>query len=327
MKQALILLCILFTGIQSASAQEKIYLKHQKDPIDCKVLEINSTEIKYAPSDADGLQIGVSKNDVYKIVFKSGRVQYFTDPLQDFSYYKGQKRWIGKFGVLSPAFGFTDLYLEKSVKPGKSVEFQVNIIGLGQRLEYQNWYGYGGQIKTYVNQRGASIGAGIKFLKMPDFETSNRKLVHILQGSYLKPTVSIGMYQRDFFFYETPIAGPYNPSIITQKKNVFTSQIALQTGKQWILDNTFCIDLYALVGLGIDNFRQNQNTPPSDVSGGTFVSIIEENMPYSNFGATRIGKGGAGLILGGGIKMGFLFNTKKTKDISGLDATRRRLSK
>ncbi|HTN16647.1 MAG TPA: hypothetical protein VL092_03130 [Chitinophagaceae bacterium] len=304
-KTAGFLVCLLLLAAQG-KAQEKLYLKNQKEPIACKIIEINTNEIKYQPEDAEQLTIGINKLDAEKIVFKSGRVQYFTDPLDDFNFYKGQKRWIAKVGILSPAFGYTDLYLEKSLKPGKSVEFQANIIGLGKNMFYYNNYT---NTDLYLNQRGVSVGAGIKVLRMPDFEVSNRKLLHILQGSYLKPNIMVGYYQRDFIVLD-PVTSVYK----TMKKDIIISQLAVNFGKQWILDNTFSLEVYGSLGLGVDNFRSQQNKIKKD-NMPVSPYLEDENMPYRNFGYTKFGRGDAGLAIGGGVKLGYLFNWKKPKDV------------
>lgn len=318
MKKIVAVFTLLFLSALHGWAQEKLYLKNQREPIPCKVLEINVTEIKYQPSDADGLVVGVGKNEVEKIVFKSGRAQYFTDPLQDFNHYKGQKRWVAKAGILSPAFGFTDLYLEKSLKPGKSVEFQANIIGLGKNLTFNSVYS--GQ-NFSVNQRGASVGVGMKVLRLPDFEISNRKLMHILQGSYIKPAINIGYYQRNFL-----IGDQWGSGYKTVRKPVVTSNVSVSFGKQWILDNTFSLEIYGSLGLSVDNFRTQQKNINRDVSNGNGF-LQDETIPYTNFGYTRFGRGDAGLSIGTGLKLGYLFNWKKTKEVGGVDKNRARLNK
>lgn len=308
MKKIIVLLSFICFFALQGLAQEKVYLKNQKEPIECTVTEINSEEIKYRPSDAPQLVIGVSKLEVSKIVFKSGRVQYFTDPLEDFNFYKGQKRWIAKLGLLSPAFGFTDFYLEKSVKPGKSLEFQANIIGLGKNPLINTVY-YSGNVgqEIYKNQSGAMIGVGMKILRMPDFEMGNRKLMHILQGGYLKPSILVGYYERNIEFQD-----PNSYLYDYKRKGIVTSLISVTVGKQWILDNTFSIDLYGLIGLGVDNYRSQQIKTAKD-AGGITVSSFDDVLPYSNFGYTRFGRGDAGIAIGGGIKVGYLFNWKKPK--------------
>ena len=150
-KLLFVFISLVFWGGQ-AIAQEKLYLRNQKAPIDCQITEINTSEVKYKPSDAEQLTVGVSINDVEKIVFKSGRVQSFGDPMQDFSFYKGQKKWIAKFGLLSPASGFTDFYIEKSVKPGRSIEFQANVIGLGKNSVINGQYDTSGK-EFFYNQK------------------------------------------------------------------------------------------------------------------------------------------------------------------------------
>lgn len=322
MKKIIALITCIFLFGTYTQAQEKIYLNTQKEPIECQVVEINSTEVKYKPADAEQLVVGVNKTEVHKIVFKSGRVQYFTDPLKDFSYYNGQKRWIAKVGILSPAFGFTDLYLEKSLKPGRSLEFQANIIGLGKNMTVNRQYNSQNQEILY-NQKGASIGVGFKVLRMPDFEVSNRKLLHILQGSYLKPAVMLGYYQRNMV-YEDPV----NRLTLTKVKGITTSLFSVTVGKQWILDNTFSVDMYALIGLSVDNFRQQQAKVRTD-AGGFNPSDYNDILPYTNFGYTRLGRGDAGIAFSVGLKVGYLFNWKKPKKdtVGGMDRMRERLKK
>ncbi|MES2477924.1 MAG: hypothetical protein V4561_02475 [Bacteroidota bacterium] len=318
MKKIIGLLSCFFFFIGHIDAQEKLFLKNQREPINCQVTEINSTEIKYKPSDAEQLVIGVSVLEVEKIVFKSGRVQYFTDPLSDYDFYKGQKRWIIKAGILSPAVGFTDFYLEKSIKPGRSVEYQLNVIGLGKNLTINNAYSSSNQ-EIKLDQKGASIGVGLKVLRLPDFELTNRKLMHILQGGYLKPAVMLGYYQRNMVYTD-----PLTYATKIQTKGIMTSFVSVTVGKQWILDNTFSIDLYALMGMGVDNFRSQQTKINKDAGNNPYVSL--DNIPYQNFGYTRFGRGDVGIGIGGGLKLGYLFNTKKKKDAS-VGKMRERLNK
>lgn len=314
-------LALIFLFTLKGFAQEKIYLKTQKEPISCQILEINTEEVKYRPEGSDVLTIGISKNDVSKIVFKNGDVQYFLDPLESFQRYVGQKRWNAKIGLLSPVSGYTDLYLEKALKPGRSVELQMNIIGLGTKvLLNTDW---NTNKEYYFNQRGLTIGGGLKVLKLPDFELSNRKLTHILQGSYLKPSILIGYYQRDFVFVD-PNTYKYNIS----RKGIMTSMIAINVGKQWVLDNTFSIDMFASFGLGFDNFRKQETKVKDEyMQNIPYYSQIEDNLPYRNFGYTRFGKNDLGVSISGGIKIGYLFNMKKKESEMGFDKMRARLNK
>lgn len=314
----LILCCtalLLFTNL--AFAQEKLYLKTQTEPIECQIVEINTEEVKYKPSDAPQLTIGVIKSDVIKIVYQSGRTQVITDPLEDYSFYKGQKRYIAKMGILSPLNGFTDLYLEKSIKPGRSFEFQANIIGLGNKRHASD--GLTSNDSLYMKQKGLSLGIGYKVLRMPDFTLSNRRLMHILQGSYIKPNILLGYYQRNFL-YQDPNSNLYK----TQNKGVAYAQLGINLGKQWVLDNTFSIELYGSFGIGLDNFRSQQTK--SIVENGGVNYITNDVVPYGNFGYTRFGRNNMGLTMGAGIKVGYLFNWKKSKDsVGGVNKMKARL--
>lgn len=305
MKKTLALLALMVCITAAAIAQEKIYLTTQKAPLEGTVTEIGVSEIKYRPSDADQLIMVLDKQEVVKIVFKSGRVQYFTDPMQDFNYYKGQRRNAVKVGLLSPVFGFTDIYLERAVKPGRSTEFQLNAIGLGKNIYYDNMDRNFNSQDIYIDQRGASIGAGIKFVRVPDFNTGNLKLRHIMQGGYIKPAINIGYYQRNFIAYDQFSPNGYK----LERKGVFTSNISVTLGKQWILDNSFSIEIYGNLGLGIDNFRKQQQKMLDDNGSPSYLNDM--NVPYSNFGYTRFGRDDIGLTLGGGVKIGYLFNWKK----------------
>lgn len=314
----LCMLLLILTGFNgSVSAQEKIYMKHQKDPVNCTVKEIGVNEIKYTPADAEQLLIAVPKNDVDKIVFKSGRVQYFTDPLNDYNYYKGQRKYALKAGLFSPALGYTDLYLEKSLKPGRAVEFQATLIGLGKNRTYYN--NYTNYQQSNMNQRGFSLGVGFKALRMPDLDMGSRRMMHILQGSYIKPAVAVGYYEKNFVTTDMQNGG-YN----LIKKGVVTSHISISFGKQWILDNAISIEVYGSTGIGIDNYRAQQMKAAVEVNGpGAYLS--DEVLPYANFGYTRFGRGSTGVTVGAGLKVGYLFNTKKSKEVGGLEKMRDRL--
>lgn len=305
-------------------AQEKIFLKSQAEPINATVTEINSSEVKYKPEDAQQLIIGVPLSEVQKIVFKSGRVHVINDPLKDFILYKNQKQWSAKIGLLSPAAGFTDLYLEKSLKPGRSVEFQATIIGLGKNVEVDDFFGANtnGTSKTYFNQKGFNVGVGLKVLKKPDFDMGYRQLTHILQGSYLKPSIVLGFYQRDFYYID-PIY--YTP--MSKKANIINGSFNVNLGHQWVLDNIFSIDIYAMVGIGVDNYRKEEARVNKEFNSIYNNGPQVNNMPFRNFGYTRFGSGDIGLALGAGLKIGYLFNLKKQRDSFGLNKMRERLNK
>src|SRR5215216_5552115 len=139
-----ILLSILLLAVaQIASAQDKIHTTTQKAPIEGEVIEVTVSEVKYKPTGRPFPVVSLDKQDIVKIVYGNGEVFMINNPLKDFTVYNGQKKWNAKIDLFSPMLGYTNLYLEHSVKPGRSVEYQLNLIGLGKN-QYLNYSGYNG---------------------------------------------------------------------------------------------------------------------------------------------------------------------------------------
>lgn len=296
----------------SSFAQDKIYLKTQKAPVEGEVTEVSVNEIKYKPFGRPNPIITIDKQDVMKIVYQNGEVFMIQNPMQDFSLYNGQKKYDLKLDVLSPLAGYTRLYLEKAEKPGRSHEFELNVIGLGKTSFLYSQYnpGTGGSNTVNIDQQGIGIGYGKKFLRTPDYVNGQLRLRHILQGSYVKPAISLAYYSRNFMYYDRNVAGPGGGGDYkTVRKPVYSANLAVTFGKQWILDNTLSIEIYATAGYGIDNVRSTGKKTAND--NGGYSPFMYENEPYNNFGAIRFSKGDFGLTLNGGFRVGYLFNWNK----------------
>jgi hypothetical protein len=298
----IIMLCLSL----SAFAQDKIYVKTQKAPLEGRIIEMGINEVKYKPKDADYMVQVIEKQDIVKIVYESGRTENFSDPMEDFKYYTGQNKNIIKIGLLSPLFGFTDIYYERALKPGRSVEGQINIIGLGQNIRYNSLSSSYIDDNQRVDQKGVSLGIGMKFLRMPDYNTGRLRLRHILQGGYIKPVVNIGYYKRNFLDENLSTS-----SYVMKQKGVVAGNLGITLGKQWVYDNTLSLEIYGTLGIGFDNFRSVQKKLADD-SGQNWIT--DDDIPYTNFGYTRFGKNDVGLTMGGGIKIGYLFHFKKDKE-------------
>ena len=297
---------LVFLAIaQIASAQDKIYTTTQKTPIEGEVTEISVAEIKYKPTGRPFPVTTLDKQDVVKIVYANGEVFMVNNPLKDFAVYNGQHRWNGKIDLLSPLLGYTNLFLEHSVKPGRSVEYQLNLIGLGkdQELSYSGFNGNYLSGATF-KARGIGLGIGTKFLRLPDYVNGQVRLRHILQGSYIKPAVSASYYSRNFLATDSI-------GITTLKrKPVFSINPSVTFGRQFILDNTISLEMYATIGYSFDNVRSQERKVQNDKMQ-TFY--FPGNEPFNNFGATRFSSGDFGLTLNTGIRIGYLFDVKKKK--------------
>jgi hypothetical protein len=300
----LFLSLLLIAGAQIASAQDKIYTTTQKAPIEGEVTEISVAEIKYKPTGRPFPVTTLDKQDVVKIVYANGEVFMVNNPLKDFAVYGDQRRWNAKLDLFSPLLGYTNLFLEHSVKPGRSIEYQLDLIGLGKD-QYINYPNYNGTSypDAKFGARGIGLGYGIKFLRLPDYVNGQVRLRHILQGSYLKPAISAAYYSRNFI--GSDLFGV--PTL--QRKPVFDINPNITFGRQFILDNTISLELYGTIGYSVDNVRATDKSVQNDRTGPTYIS--DDSSPFNAFGYTRFSSGDFGLTLNGGIRVGYLFNVKK----------------
>ncbi len=301
MKKTFFLLAIYLLIAVMAFAQDKIYTKLQSTPIVGEVTEITTNEIKYKPKDRPLPIVSIDKQDVIKIVYSNGEVMMINNPLKDYTMYSDQHHWNLKMSLLSPLLGHTQFFLERSMKPGRSIEYELNLIGPGKNQEMYDDYGLGGPDEHHLDAIGGGIGIGLKILKLPDYVNGQIRLRHIMQGSYLKPAISFNVYGRNFAGYNN----------ILERKTVFAVNPNLTIGKQWILDNTVSIDIYGAIGYSFDNVRANQKAILNDAG---FYQEFYDNVPFNSFGYTRFGSGDFGLSLGGGIRVGFLFDFRKDKE-------------
>jgi hypothetical protein len=308
MNKIALTILLLIASASSVFAQDKIYTTTQKAPIVCEVVEISVNEIKYHPVGRPVPIVSIDKQDVIRIVYASGEVFMVSNPLEDFSVYKSQKRWNAKLALLSPLLGHTQLFLEHSRKPGRSLEYELNLIGLGKSLPLGYAYdpGTGNEILRYADARGIGLGIGMKYLRLPDYVNGQVRLRHILQGAYIKPSISVAYYQRNFDSRDNSGA-PFT----TVRKPVYSAVAGITAGKQWILDNSFSLEFYSSVGFGADNVRSTAKKARNDVGQPLFRY---DNEPFLNYGGTRFSRGDFGLVLGAGIRVGYLFNVRKKSD-------------
>lgn len=263
----LILLMLLPLAVIS---QDQI-IKRNLDIIQCKITEIGSNEIKYRLSDySSDLIFAIEKDKVAKVIFEDGKELVFNTAMTDPSNYEGQNRNAIKAEFFAPLTGNFTLAYERSLKPGRSIEGTLGIIGLG--IDPNDY-----------NPSGAFVKFGYKFIKNPDFYLQGLRYAHILKGSYFKPEISISAYTRDFEVYDPRYPYPYD--YYMDRRSVFSAAINLVFGKQWVIDNTFLVDWYLGVGYGYDNI---------DNDGGYHYghSVAGDEFPIS--GTT-------------GLKVGFLF--------------------
>ncbi|HEY0054399.1 MAG TPA: hypothetical protein VGB63_03495 [Pedobacter sp.] len=291
MKLNLYLLTILtFLSVQAFS-QDKIYKKNG-EVVEAKIVEVLEGEIKYKLFfDQNGPLYTVDKDRLTKIIYQTGREEAFTGSLRDAALYADQSRKAIKLNFLSPLAGYTQLSYEQNVKPGRSYELTLGIIGLGKRQKVDSYEtNTDGSADFYRNAGGAFLGAGYKFIKLPNFVRNGDKYSHILQGLYAKPEIMLGAYSQN----KSPRY--LNSSRNTEKETVAFGAVIINLGKQWVLGDAFILDFYGGLGYALDNQSTDE---------------LFDNYGGNHFGI--IAAGDSGLGFSGGFKIGMLLDKKKKK--------------
>ena len=286
-------LSIIFLSFCAAQAQDIIYRKNGKT-IAAKIIEINPDDVKYKMFDQQsGATFTIDINLVKKIVFENGTVHNFTkeevSSIDNPELYTDQKRTAYKISFLDPLFGHTSFIYERNLKPGKSIEGRLNIIGLG-RTDNNNNYTYN---NTTIKPKpfGLGLTLGYKFYHKPDYYSSRQRYAHLLKGGYIRPEINLTSYA------ENKVSYSYNgttSAAISQRVTTTFGAAMLTFGKQWILDDAFAIDLFAGVGIGVIS-RGKIST-----GNGTFS---ETNFSSSNYGHVIADNG---LAMNFGFNIGFL---------------------
>jgi len=248
----------------SVSAQDKV-IKKSGVIIDCKVTEIAADEIKYYYPDNPKLIFGIDKVLVEKIEFSTGEVIVMEgNSFTNSEYYIDQHKHALKINFTSPFMGSTELVYEQSVKPGKSWETALGIIGLG--FDPQE-----------INPRGVYGKFAFKFIKTPDYYMQRMHYSHLLKGAYFAPEIALRYAAYDSFNYMY-YNNTYTES--SERKEQFGMAILLKLGKQWILDDSFLVDLYGGLGYGLGGDNDYALT---------YGFVVAPEVPISFTGGLRIG--------------------------------------
>ncbi len=255
------LLLLMFFGTELI-AQDQIYKRNQ-EVIECKIREVGSDEIKYMlPDYPQDVLFTLEKDKVLKVVFENGKELEFMGEMQNPENYAHQNKNAVKIEFLSPLTGNTTFAYERSLKPGKSMEATLGLIGLG--------------VDTYgPDTWGSFLKFGIKFIKSPDFYLKGMRYAHILKGSYVKPEIAFGYYSKTVEEWSE-----YGSYYNQEQVDVFSMTIQLVIGKQWVMNDSFLVDFFGGVGYGFDN------------QGGDYhfgYVIASDDVPLSFSAGLKIG--------------------------------------
>jgi len=273
--QIFLFIILTFSMISTVNAQDKIF-PNKGDVIVCKIKEIGLEEVKYLISDySDEVLFAIAKDDIEKVIFENGKEMTFEKSLVNPANYLDNRKNLLKVEFLSPLTGNTTFGYERSLKPGRSIEGEIGIIGLGIDPAYEN-------------PGGVFFRFGYKFIKSPDFYMRGMRYAHLLKGSYIKPMITLGFFSRevDYYYEVWEENGYYNSYYQTGKtESTISGTIQLVLGKQWVIDNVFVVDLFGAMGYGFSNNYNGSSYYYSHV-------IMDRDFPLS---------------LSAGLKMGFLW--------------------
>jgi hypothetical protein len=261
---ALGFLFILLSSI-TVVGQDAIH-KKSGDVIECSIKEIGLDEIKYTvPGFGPDLKFSIAKEKVNKVVFSNGQEMIIKDEMTNPDNYQDNFRNALKVDFLSPLTGNTTIYYERSLKPGRSIEAGLGIVGLG--LD-----------PAEVNPAGVFTKFGVKFIKSPDVYLRGMRYAHVLKGAYVKPELILGYFARDYDNYWEGSYWYYG----TTRREVFIGSIMLNFGKQWVIDNSFLVDFFVGAGYGFDSGDYDEGYQYAYVGGA-------EDIPISFSAGLKIG--------------------------------------
>ncbi|MBW6489894.1 MAG: hypothetical protein K0B15_01750 [Lentimicrobium sp.] len=270
MKPHLILALLATILFSTGLFAQDIIMEKNNNLIKCKIREIGLDEIKYnLPEYSTDVLFSIDKDKIIKIIFENGQEMEFQKEMTNPANYIDNRKNIIKIDFLSPLTGNTTFAYERSLRPSRSVEATLGIIGLGID-------------EGERNAGGVFTKFGYKFIKDPDFYLRGIRYAHILKGSYIKPEIALGFFNHDTWMYRD-----WGNGYSSEKKreSVFSGTVQLVIGKQWIMDNAFAVDFFAGIGYGF-------STGESYTSYHYGYSVMDESFP---------------LAFSTGLKIGYLF--------------------
>jgi len=263
-----LLVIILFSSFQ-LSAQDRI-IKTDKDTIVCKVKEVSTDEVKYIlPETSMDIVFGIDKNDIIKIILENGKELVFSHSLYGEKTYENQKRKAIKLNFLAPLTGNTTISYEQLIRPSRSWEVSLGIIGLGDDFNDED-------------PRGVFAKFGMKFIKSPDFYLKGMRYAHVLKGTYVKPEIAFSTYSYNPWDYYDYLPG-YSSSNGDRESN-WAMALNIIVGKQYVFNDIFLLDMYFGLGYGFskDNndeayhygFSGGNSDTALTVTGGLKIGIL-----------------------------------------------------
>jgi hypothetical protein len=262
MKTKLVLFIFLVGFLVSANSQDTLYLQ-TKEQIVVDLIEVGDSEITYRLfHDLEGPIYRLDVVKVDKVVTHSGITHHFSEQLNDPELYAMQKKNALKIGLFNFLLDNTQISYERSLKPGRSLEATLGIIGLGADASDQN-------------ARGVYTKLGYKFMGTPNYYLKGMRYGHILNGWYAKPELVFSYYSKNQF--------DFTDLVEDSRNTVFAFAFLINVGKQWVFSDNVVLDLFLGAGYGYSDqnefdfqygFIGGENEVPIALTGGFKVGFL-----------------------------------------------------
>lgn len=228
---------LLFTflvTLNTAFAQDLIYLKNNNIPVNAKVIEVNIVEVKYKfPSDSFPI-MSFLRIEVQKIELSNGEI---VDIAKKEDLHVNYRVGSIKTGFISPIYDHVNIGYEGYIRERQSWEVTIGKIGIGR------------PINEGESAKGGYLKLGYKWIVSPNNYFQYNNPTKLLSGFYVRPEISYGKFtisypdRKVYTLVSTSPSYRYTMSMepVDSKEVTFISTI-INLGYQFVLKGGFTID-------------------------------------------------------------------------------------
>ena len=278
-KKVYILFALMLCAMMAFS-QDRLYLTNGQ-VLDVRIDQIMQDTIIYF-NEIDSLEIRhkILTNEVIRIFRADGSTETFSKGYLDPAFYTHQSKRGLKFHLFSPLLGHSGFSYEHNIRPGRALEVEFGMIGLGNNFSLGSYQSEGAFREVSQNQLGGYFGLGYKFYSKPVIRSTGWHYQHLLHGWYLMPKAIFGYYKENELV-ESFTGGFYIQNL--KRHPTSFGGLMLYAGKQLVFSEAFLLEWQIGMGLGFDSDDEK-------------VSDHYVNTIVNKF-----------LMLGGGLRAGFVF--------------------
>lgn len=245
---------LLVCSHTSIFAQDKMYLRAERTPLEVKVIEIGLDEVKfkYWPPKEEDIIHTIPKDKILRILTQSGDVFEFKSKIEELSdpqTFANAPKNIIKFRLLSPLSGAASFYYERSIRPTSSLEAGIAFVGMGTDLNNNR-------------QRGVVLRAGYKMMQPPQNYTRSMSTPTLMNGGYFKPELLFTQYSIDRMVVvrgSSSSTGFTTTTVQPERRTVTAGAALANFGYQWVIGNFLVIDYSVGVGYGFSSYAPLAN--------------------------------------------------------------------